>query len=149
MADDLQSWFRDMPYKLRRELAGRVRDIAGDLADDIKQAAPVKSGALRDSVRVRRGRNELTLYVEAGGQATTREVARDARYVRDVKIGSGDTQGIARGGAAGVSYDYALAQEFGTLHEPAQPFFYKTYNARKADVAQQLQQAVEDVVGKL
>ena len=127
MADDLQSWFRDMPYKLRRELAGRVRDIADDLADDIRAATPVKTGAMRDSVKVRRGRNELSLYVEAGGPATTKEVRK----------------------GSSAEYDYALATEFGTQKEPAKPFFYTTYNARKDDVAQQLQDAVADVVAKL
>jgi HK97 gp10 family phage protein len=127
MADDLQSWFVDLPKKLQRELAGRIKDIADELADDIRAAAPEgETGKLKESIRVRRGRNTLELFVEAGGNLTTKEV---------------------RGGS-GVPYDYALAQEFGTQKRPAQPFFYSTYRARRADIRQEIDDAVSDVISK-
>ena len=65
------SWFKALPSKMQRQLARDLKDIADNLAADIKAAAPVKTGKLRDSVRVRRGRNTLELYVEAGGADTT------------------------------------------------------------------------------
>src|SRR5438045_3511012 len=105
MADALQSWFKDLPYKLQRELAGRIKEIADDLADDIRRVAPVKTGKLRASVRVRRGRKSLELYVTAGGPDTTTGLQRSSRYQREVAVGQGDTQGVARGGSGQVTYD--------------------------------------------
>lgn len=148
MADDLQSWFKDLPYKLQRELAGRLKEIADELADDIRRVAPVKSGALRDSVRVRRGRGTLELYVTAGGPTTTQDIGRTTHYDREVSVGQGDTAGIARGTQGQVTYDYALAQEFGTSKMPAHPFFYSTYRARAAGIRAEIEQAVSDVVEK-
>jgi HK97 gp10 family phage protein len=126
VADDLQSWFQQLSGKLQREFAGGLKDIANGLADDIREAAPEKTGALKQSIKVRRGRGTLELYVEAGGDLTTKEV---------------------RGGS-GQSYDYALADEFGTLHQPADPFFFSTYNARKEDVQKQISDLVDDVVSR-
>lgn len=127
MANDLQSWFRALPYKLQRELAGELKDIADGLADKIRSEAPTgPTGKLKDSVRVRRGRKTLELYVEAGGDLTTKEV----------RAGSG------------VAYDYALAQEFGTQRMPAQPFFYSTYRAEQAGIRERIEDAVSDVIAK-
>lgn len=126
MADDLQQYFQNLPYKLKRELAEGLKDIADRLASDIKQATPVKTGKLRDSVRVRRGRNTLELYVEAGGVDTT-------KMVRE---------------GSGVDYDYALGVEFGNLHAPAQPFFYNTYRAREADIREEISDLLQDVLDK-
>ena len=46
---------------------------ADRLATAIKEAAPVDTGKLRDSVKVRRRRNDLDLEVTAGGDATITE----------------------------------------------------------------------------
>lgn len=128
MPDELQSWFKQLPGKLQRELAGRIKEIADELAEEIRSAAPEgETGALKESVRVRRGRGTLELLVEAGGTFTTKEV---------------------RGGS-GIPYDYALAQEFGTQWMPAHPFFYSTYRARREDVRRQIEDAVSDVISKV
>lgn len=127
MADDLQSWFKALPGKLQRELAGQLKEIADELASDIRAAAPAgETGRLKESVRVRRGRKTLELYVEAGGDLTT----------KDVRQGSG------------VRYDYALAQEFGTQKMPANPFFYSTYRARQSEIRERIDRAVSDVLAK-
>ena len=121
---ELQSWFSGLSYKTKRKLAVVIKEQADQLADAIKAAAPVRSGRLRDSVQVRRRRNELDLEVTAGGDATTKEVRQ----------------------GAGVEYDYALATEFGTSREDAQPFFYSTYRAMQADIRQAIDDAVEEAV---
>jgi HK97 gp10 family phage protein len=147
MADELQSWFKKLPYKLQRELAGRLKDIADDLAEDIKREAPVKTGALRDSIRVRRGRKSLEFVISAGGPSTTHTYERSTGYRRDVVIDGRDNRGIARGNQ-GVTYDYALAQEFGTQKSPARPFFYSTYRAQAPEIRETIEQAVSEVVEK-
>lgn len=124
--DEVQSWFSGLSYKLKRELAGRIKEQADDLASAIKAEAPVKSGRLRDSVRVRRRRGELELEVIAGGEATSVEI---------------------REGSA-TDYDYAIANEFGTVNAPAQPFFYNTARERLPGIQEEIEQAVADVVSK-
>ena len=102
--DEFERQIGQLSFKVKRQLAEAIKKEADRLADAIKAAAPVRTGKLRDSVKVRRTRNELTLYVTAGGDDTTKEV----------RSGSG------------VEYDYALATEYGTSKENAQPFFYPT-----------------------
>jgi hypothetical protein len=127
MSEELQSWFRQLPRALQRELAAGMKEIADGLADEIRaEAQQGESGRLKESVHVRRGRKSLELFVEAGGDLTTKQV-RDG---------------------ADVDYDYALGVEFGNQHAPAQPFFYSTYNVRKDDVRQQIEDLVAEVVSK-
>lgn len=124
--DELQSWFSGLPFKLKRELAAKLKEQADELADAIKAEAPVVSGTLRDSVKVRRRRNELELEVVAGGQATSKEIRK----------------------GAGVDYDYALAVEYGTTERPAEPFFYNTARQMMPDIQENIEQAVADVLDK-
>jgi HK97 gp10 family phage protein len=122
--EDLQSWFGDLSFKVKRKLAGKIKAEADRLAGAIQDAAPVLSGKLRDSVKVRRKRNDLDLEVTAGGEDTTREVTK----------------------GSGVDYDYALATEFGTTNEDAQPFFYPTWRARRKISARTSTDAVEEAI---
>jgi HK97 gp10 family phage protein len=124
--DEVQKYLGDLSFKLRRELATKIKEEADGLADAIKAEAPVDSGALRDSVKVRRKRNELELEVTAGGDATTKEI----------RTGSGEP------------YDYALAVEYGTAKRPAEPFFYSTARERMPEIQENIQQAVEDVLSR-
>jgi len=145
MSDELQQWMRSADMRMKRELAGVVKAQADRLADAIRAAAPVKTGALRDSIRVRRTRKELRFVVTA---SVTREYARNVRYEREVAIGSGDTQGIARGTAGGVTYDYARAVEFGSQHVPANPFFYNTARELADDIQAELEAAVGELISR-
>lgn len=148
--DEVQSWLSGLSFKLKRELAGAIKDQADELADAIKAEAPVASGALRDSVKVKRRRGELDLEVIAGGEATTRYYDRSTGYEREVVIDGGGNKGIAKKeGGAGVGYDYALANEFGRSGEPAQPFFYNTARARMPEIRENIEQAVADVLAKV
>ncbi|QOG20464.1 HK97-gp10 family putative phage morphogenesis protein [Bradyrhizobium sp. SEMIA] len=122
--DQLQGWFSGLSYKAKRKLAATIKEQADGLASAIKDAAPVQTGKLRDSVQVRRRRNELDLEVTAGGDDTT----------KDVRTGSG------------VGYDYALATEFGTSKEEAQPFFYSTYRQMRDEIRQAIEDAVEEAI---
>lgn len=144
MSAELQQWLRSAHFRAKRELVGTIREQAALLQNAIKDAAPVRTGRLRDSIKVRRTRNDLKLYVTAGGDETAEQYAARQRYVREVVIGSGDTAGIARGGPAGVVYDYSRALEFGTTKMAAQPFFYTTAKAMEGDI----RDAIEEAVGR-
>jgi HK97 gp10 family phage protein len=121
--EELQGYFKDLSFKLKRELVTVIKEQADGLAEAIKSAAPVKTGRLRDSVKVRRGRNTLELVVTAGGDDTT----------------------VSERGEGG-QYDYSLAVEFGTSRQPAQPFFWRIYRERRSDIEQAINDAVEQVL---
>lgn len=144
---EVNSWFKSLPGKLQRELARDLQRIAGELKEDIQAATPVgATGKLRESVRVRRGRKTLEYFVEGGGPTTTKAYAGRTSYQRQVDVGSGDTQGIPKGGKGNVAYDYALGVEFGNTRVPAQSFFYNTYRARQDDIREEIEEAVFDVL---
>jgi hypothetical protein len=129
MADDdfreLDNWFRQLSYGMKRRLAAGLKDVAERVRDNIEAAAPKGStGKLKVSVRVRRRRNDLDLVVSAGGDLTTKEVRK----------GSGE------------DYDYALGIEFGNEHVAAQPFFYTTWRAMEAEVTAEIEAIVQDVL---
>lgn len=123
--DETQDWFSGLSFKLKKELAGKIKEEADGLAEAIRVVAPEREGPLKASVKVRRKRNELELEVIAGGETTTKPV---------------------RGGA--YTYDYAMANEYGTLKMPAQPFFYNTARARMPEIRQNIEAAVEEVISK-
>ncbi|WP_315833896.1 HK97 gp10 family phage protein [Bradyrhizobium prioriisuperbiae] len=148
--DDVQSWFDELPYKLKREIATKIKEQADYLKSEIQDAAPRgDTGNLAKSVVVRRKRNELDFEVTAGGDLTTKFYNRSTGYKREVVIGSGDTEGIEKQkDGSGVSYDYAMAQEYGTRDEPAQPFFYSTARRLMPEIQSNIEDAVEEVISK-
>lgn len=121
--DDFNRQIVQLPIKLKRQLATAIAQEADRLAIAIKAAAPVRTGKLRDSVKVRRAKRDLTLEVVAGGDSTTH--------------GERGPHGEA---------DYAIFTEYGTRKTPAQPFFYSTARAMQADVNANIQNAVSDVL---
>lgn len=142
--DEIDRQIADLEFKVKRELVSAIRTEADRLADAVKAAAPVRSGALRDSVKVRRTRNDLTLYVEAGGAATTKYYDRSTGYEREVVIDGRSNEGIAKqADGAGVSYDYSLAIEFGATDHPAEPFFFPTIRAMEDSINANIEAAME------
>lgn len=75
---------------------------ADDFVAMAQRLVPVKTGALRDSIRKSKAESPTGYIVEAGGPTTT--------------VGG---------------YDYALGQEFGTKNIPSSPFFWPTYRVQK------------------
>jgi HK97 gp10 family phage protein len=121
--DDLQRYFSDLPFKVKKKLAQTIKDEADKLASAIKAAAPRgATGNLAASVQVRRKKSETELEVTAGGDLTTKEIRK----------GSGET------------YDYARAIEFGGVNAPAEPFFFNTYREMAPDIRQNIDDAVAD-----
>ncbi|CEG09486.1 phage protein, HK97 gp10 family [Afipia felis] len=147
--DEIDRQIANLSFKVRRELVTTIRAEAGKLADAVKSAAPVKTGALRDSVKVRRTRNDLTLYVEAGGAATTKYYDRDTGYEREVVIDGRSNEGIAKqADGAGVSYDYSMAIEYGATDHPAEPFFFPTIRAMEDSINANIEAAVEKALSE-
>lgn len=78
-----------------------------------RSLAPEEDGVLRSTIRTEKLTDgTVGVEIKAGGPATT-------KIVRKSEKGSSPT------------YDYALAQEFGTEKMSPNPFFYPGYKARK------------------
>src|SRR6476659_4803009 len=96
-----------------------------ELAENIRNAAPIRTGTLRSSVRVRDVSSDdgtkLTVLVIAGGPKTTKRTN-------------------------GHSYDYSVGTEFGTLKEKPEPFFYSTYRLYRAHGLGQLENTLKHAV---
>jgi HK97 gp10 family phage protein len=130
MADDLDAYLDGLTDKVREKLSGAIRAEAQGLSDAQRAALqaleqePDDSGDLVDSCQVVDGENDLEFIVQAGGEATTKEV---------------------RGGS-GVPYDYAEAFEYGTSRQPARPFFWPTYRERREQIEENIADAVSEAL---
>lgn len=147
MASELELWMKQAPFRMRKDLAKSIKAQADRLATAIKAEAPVRTGKLRDSIKVRRTRDDLTLYVTAGGDATASPLRRDTRYSRDVEIG-GAPQTVTRGGPGRVVYDYVRALEFGTRKMPPKPFFYPVVRRLEPEIREAIDQAVAEALSR-
>jgi HK97 gp10 family phage protein len=102
---------------------------AEQIANNMRAAASVKSGKLRDSIRIEL-RPPFGVRILAGGPSTTKPVRK------------GQT----------ATYDYALAQEFGTREERARPFFYPMWRlnkrAARSRINRAMKKAIEDAAKK-
>lgn len=103
--DDLVTALNRMPKEVRQQLDKSVKKGADELVKEMKAAAPVVSGKLRESIRVEASKFPLSYRVKAGGALTTKPVRDGAK----------------------ATYDYALATEFGTVDQNPEAFFYPSY----------------------
>jgi hypothetical protein len=62
-----------------------------------------------------------------------------------VTAGGFDTTKQVRQGT-GMAYDYALAVEFGTTKEAAEPFFFSTFREHEDDIRQAIEDAVDEAM---
>lgn len=106
--DSLGGKLSEMAQLPQGTIADQLNEQADKLVVDMKAAAPVRTGKLRESIRKEQGTDGRSVLVKAGGPLTT----------RPARSGKGD-------------YDYALGTEFGTSKERPEPFFYSTYRADK------------------
>ena len=119
----LKRWERRLlrlPAAVRKAASDQALKEAVGLATAIQYAAEADEGDLKASVRVETA-NGARFLVKAGGEKTTRPV-RDG---------------------ASATYDYALANEFGTEKMPAQPFFYPPYRVRRAKIRKNIAAAAQ------
>lgn len=98
---------------------------ANELAGNIKAAAPVRTGALRDSVRVRdvstADETKLSVLVIAGGAATTK------------REDSG-------------THDYSVTTEYGSRKEAPEPFFFNTFRLYQQHGLEQFQETLDETI---
>ena len=80
------------------------------------------TGHLAGSIRKAPGARPTIVRVMAGGAATTRK------------------------GGSGKSYDYARAVEFGTVHVPAQPFFFPTFRLLRKTMRTSMRRKISNTI---
>ncbi|ACF02486.1 phage protein, HK97 gp10 family [Rhodopseudomonas palustris TIE-1] len=130
MADDLTRYLNSLPDKVRQQVSDAVRTEAERLsaaqraALKAQEQAPDETGDLEASCTTTPGRDEFEVIVQAGGDATTKEV----------REGSGEP------------YDYAEAFEYGTSRQPARPFFFNTYDAMRAEIETNIGNAISEAL---
>lgn len=105
---------------LTTKLVAELEPEAATIAIAMREKAHVKSSATRESIRVIKRKSKV--IITAGGKLTTKEV----------RAGSG------------VAYDYVLAEEFGTQHAGAVPFFYGTFRKMKGAAGARIAQKLKD-----
>ena len=131
MADDNEEFYdylAEFSDRLEAVLKPVLIEQAQKLSDAQRAALrsleqpPEETGDLEESCQVIEGAHELEFFVVAGGDLTT----------GDVREGSG------------VSYDHALAFEYGNSRQPARSFFFSTYRA----MHDEMQAAIDDAVNE-
>lgn len=125
---DLDKYLKSLPDKLVKQLSDAVKREADRLSaaqrQTVRRLVKESTGALEESCTVAPGDHPLEYIVQAGGDLTTTEIRE----------------------GSGVAFDHALAFEYGTLHQPARPFFYSTYRAMQTSMAQNISNAVKDIL---
>lgn len=120
--------FRKLTEDLRREVhdlaVAELRAQAGDLAKLIESVAPVHEGTLKTTVHVVPGAKDTVVRIVAGGHKTVRQ------------------------GVSSQPYDYARADEFGTVNMPAKPFFFPTYRLRKKKIVAAMKRKITASIKK-
>lgn len=136
-------------YKLARALTivkhREGRALADEVADAVRGAVPVRSGALRDSVRVIENKNG-TFTVRVGGTPETMKPygGRRGQTNREVREQIGAVTVTDQGGGSySVVFDEALAVEYGTTRMAAQPFFWPAVRPFEKRIEKSLAGAIE------
>lgn len=121
---------------------------AAEMVQTVKGFIPVDQGVLRDSVRhedTSTGQR-ITQTISVGGAATTKKIG-DRTYDREVSLGSGDTAGrTKKAGGASVTYDYALAQEYGTSDMPANPALWPAWRLKRRRMKARMSKAAKNAI---
>lgn len=117
---------REAVPTVEKHLTAANKKTAEDIVGMAKRLVEVGDGTLRDSIRMSPGEAETSFVVEAGGPTTTKPVRN----------------------GADAEYDYALALEYSTSRQPAEPFFWPSYRvarkAHKGRVTRALKKAIQE-----
>ncbi len=108
-----------LPKELHDLAVAELKVQAGKLSDAIAAAAPVHEGTLRTTVHVVPGSKDTIVRVVAGGHETIRP------------------------SVSAHPYDYARADEFGTVHMRARPFFFPTYRRMRLGIRDAMREKIK------
>jgi HK97 gp10 family phage protein len=115
-----------IPEEVRKAAFEALAKNVQETANAMKAAAPRDDGTLAESVRIEFDPSNVRATIRAGGPTTTRPVRE----------------------GTSVTYDYALAQEFGTEKMPANPFFWTMYRLYKKSRRPAVKRAMTKAIKK-
>jgi HK97 gp10 family phage protein len=122
MANKSVERFKLLTADLRKEVHdAAVKELNAQgqvLAGFMIAAAPHDKGNLEHSVRVIPGKKDTQIRIVAGGNLTT------------------------RASVSSKPFDYARADEFGTVNMPAKPFFFPTYRLMKKKIVSTMKRRI-------
>lgn len=120
--------FKALTEELKKEvLDGAIAELnsqAQDLASLIESVAPEHEGTLKTTVKVVPDKKPTTVRIVAGGYKTVRK------------------------SVSSKPYDYARADEFGTVDMKARPFFFPTYRLRKKKIISAMKRKITASIKK-
>lgn len=119
-----------IPQKTRENLSKAIAQGADEITAVQKAGVPVDDGTLRNSITW-----------QWGGDGIYKQLAGDAKLSAVIMAGGISTTIPVRKGVS-ASYDYALAQEFGTKKMAANPFFFPAYRLQKRRVKSRITRAM-------
>lgn len=126
MANQSVQRFRRLTEELQGEIVdGAVQELndqATQLAQLIEAVAPKFEGKLAHSVRVVPGKRKTQVRIVAGGRLTIRP------------------------SVSSKPFDYARADEFGTVKMTAKPFFFPTYRLRKKKIVSGMKRRITKAI---
>lgn len=126
-----------MPKQARGEISAAIAKSADEVVALQKAAVPIDDGTLRNSIRW-----------GWGGAGIARQLKGDAGLAATITAGGAATTRPVRQGAD-ASYDYALAQEFGTRKMAANPFFFPAYRLVRKRVRSRISRATNSAAKKV
>lgn len=139
---------RTLPEAVKARAKVQMRANAEELAALMRRRAPVKTGALRDSIRVEDHSDEsgIRFKVKAGGRPTMKKV-RSGVQRSDFLAAVASALRSGRPANKG-EYDYAVGTELGNSQVQAQPFFYPSARQTKKRDKRRLNKAAKDGIGE-
>lgn len=109
-----------VPIAVKLAVLPALEKDADELIVRQRQLAPQDDGDLKNSIRKEAGEGGLSIKVVAGGDLTT-------RAVRD---------------GASATYDYAIAQEYGTAKMDPSPFFWPAFRLLRKRINNRIKRAI-------
>ena len=125
--DRLKKRLDRIPQKVKEAVKPTLIEAGNELVDTMKQLAPVRTGALRDSITATPPGETTPPYSEPGGSRAVPE--------NQVVITAGNTD-----------VRYAHLVEYGTSKAHAQPFFWPAYRSLKDGLKRQIKDAIKKAV---
>lgn len=132
-SDKLLKAFKELPEKMNKALGDELEKTGEEIRDEAKRLAPVRTGALRESIKKRAWRRN--------GRTTVKVLAdypKTGRY-RKAKT---------RKQAAGSEEYYAFAVEFGTKNQQERPFLRPAANKVEEGLGNKVSHQMELVLNK-
>lgn len=124
--------FDTLASEILASLDQAVRDMAGELVIDIQQAAPVDTGALRESVYL--VTDKVSTYGLATGESKTAK--------GDVEIHPQATLDGPHEAVVAVAAGHGVFNEFGTSRMAAHPFFTPAVEAARPKFERKIAEAL-------